>query len=100
VMRRMQLKPVRPISEVETKYYLRMSIADRPGVLAQIAKTLGDRSISIASVIQKETDVARQTAMIVIMTHPAREEFMQQALVEMRAVSAVAEICNLIRVEE
>jgi homoserine dehydrogenase len=100
VMRRMQIKPVRPISEVETKYYLRMSIADRPGVLAQIAKTLGDRSISIASVIQKETDVARQTAMIVIMTHPAREEFMQQALVEMRAVSAVAEICNLIRVEE
>ncbi len=100
VMRRMQLKPVRPISELETKYYLRMSIADRPGVLAQIAKILGDRSISIASVIQKETDVATQTAMIVIMTHPAREEFMQQALAEMRAVSAVAEICNLIRVEE
>jgi homoserine dehydrogenase len=100
VMRQTQLKPVRPISELQTRYYLRMSIADRPGVLAQIAKILGDRSISIASVIQKETDVAAQTATIVIMTHPAREEFMQQALAEMRAVSAVAEMCNLIRVEE
>ncbi|MBN2098764.1 MAG: homoserine dehydrogenase [Dehalococcoidia bacterium] len=100
VMRRTQLKPIRPIAELQTKYYLRMSIADRPGVLAQIAKILGDRSISIASVIQKETDVATETAMIVIMTHPAREEFMQQALAEMREVSAVAEICNLIRVEE
>jgi len=100
VMRQTQLKPVRPVSELQTKYYLRMRIADRPGVLAQIAKTLGDRSISIASVIQKETDVATQTAMIVIMTHPAREEFMQQALAEMREVSAVAEISNLIRVEE
>ena len=80
VMRRAQPKPVRPVSELETKYYLRMSIADRPGVLAQIAKILGDRSISIASVIQKEADVATQTATIVIMTHPAREEFMQRAL--------------------
>jgi homoserine dehydrogenase len=100
VMRRAQPKPVRPVSELETKYYLRMSIADRPGVLAQIAKVLGDRSISIASVIQKEADVATQTATIVIMTHPAREEFMQRALAEMKKLPAVTEICNLIRVEE
>jgi homoserine dehydrogenase len=100
VMRQTQIKPVRPVSELQTKYYLRMSIADRPGVLAQIAKTLGDRSISIASVIQKETDVAMQTAMIVIMTHTAREESMQSALADMKKLPAVTEISNLIRVEE
>jgi homoserine dehydrogenase len=100
VMRQAQPKPVRPVSELRTRYYLRMSIADQPGVLAQIAKILGDRSISIASVIQKEADTATQTATIVIMTHPAREEFMQRALAEMKEVSAVAEIGNLIRVEE
>jgi homoserine dehydrogenase len=100
VMRHSQPKPVRPISELETKYYLRMSIADQPGVLAQIAKILGDSSISIASVIQKEADVATQMATIVIMTHPAREEFMQRALAEMKRLPAVTEICNLIRVEE
>ncbi len=100
VMRQAHPKPVRPVSELETKYYLRMSIADQPGVLAQIAKILGDRSISIASVIQKEADVATQMATIVIMTHPAREEFMQRALAEMKKLPAVTEICNLIRVEE
>ena len=97
---RQQPKPVRPVSELQTRYYLRMSVADQPGVLAQIARILGDRSISIASVIQKEADVANKTAVIVIMTHPAREEFMQQALAEMKKLPAVREICNLIRVEE
>jgi len=92
-------KAIKPISELETRYYLRMSIADRPGVLAQIAKVLGDRSISISSVIQKEADVATQTAEIVIMTHPAWEQFMQQALKEMEKLPAVKEICNFIRVE-
>jgi len=100
VMRQSQLKPVRPVSELQTRYYLRMTVADQPGVLAQIAKILGDRSISIASVIQKEDDMATQTATIVIMTHPAREEFMQRALAEMKRLPAVTEICNLIRVEE
>ena len=100
VMRQVQPKPVRPVSELQTRYYLRMTVADQPGVLAQIAKILGDGSISIASVIQKEADVATQTATIVIMTHPAREEFMQRALAEMKKLPAVMEICNLIRVEE
>jgi len=100
VMRQSQLKPVRPVSELQTRYYLRMTVADQPGVLAQIAKILGDGSISIASVIQKEADLATQTATIVIMTHPAREEFMQRALAEMKKLPAVMEICNLIRVEE
>jgi homoserine dehydrogenase len=100
VMRHSQPKPVRPISELQTRYYLRMTVADQPGVLAQIAKILGDSSISIASVIQKEADMATQMATIVIMTHPAREEFMQRALAEMKRLPAVTEICNLIRVEE
>jgi homoserine dehydrogenase len=100
VMRQSQPKAVRPVSELQTRYYLRMTVADQPGVLAQIAKILGDSSISIASVIQKEADMATQTATIVIMTHPAREEFMQRALAEMKKLPAVTEICNLIRVEE
>jgi homoserine dehydrogenase len=99
-MRQAHPKPVRPVLELQTRYYLRMTVADQPGVLAQIAKILGDGSISIASVIQKEADEAKQTAVIVIMTHTAREEFMQRALAEMRKLPAVREICNLIRVEE
>ena len=92
-------RSIKPISEIETRYYLRMSVADRPGVLAQIAKILGDLSISISSFIQKEADDQTQTAEIVIMTHPAREQAMQQALTEMKDIPVVKEICNFIRVE-
>jgi homoserine dehydrogenase len=100
VMRQVHPKPVKSVSELQTRYYLRLSLVDQPGVLAQIAKILGDRSISIASVIQKETDEENQTAVIVIMTHTAREESMQSALVDMKKLPAVRDICNLIRVEE
>ena len=92
-------KVVKPISQIETRYYLRMSVSDQPGVLAQIAKTLGELSISISSVIQKEADDKTQTAEIVLMTHPAREQSMQQALTEMKELPAIKEICNFIRVE-
>jgi len=92
-------KTIQPMSEIETRYYLRMNVADSPGVLAQISKVLGDHLISIASVIQKETDKAAQTAEIVIMTHPAKEAAMQQALNELAHLTVVKEISNFIRVE-
>jgi len=90
---------IKPMSEIETRYYLRMNIADSPGVLAQISKVLGDHLISIASVIQKETDKVAQTAEIVIMTYPAIEAAMQQALNELAHLTVVNEITNFIRVE-
>lgn len=92
-------KAIKSMSEIETRYYLRMSVSDCSGVLAQIAKILGDYSISISSVIQKEADPAAHTAEIVIMTHPAQERDMQLALNEMRNLSVVNEIGNFIRVE-
>jgi len=92
-------KSIKPMSEIETRYYLRMNIADRPGVLAQITKVFGDRQISIASAIQKMADSRTQTAEIVLMTHPAQEKAMQQALDELTHLTAVREISNFIRVE-
>jgi len=92
-------KVVKPMSQIETRYYLRMNVTDHPGVLAQISKVLGDHQISILSVIQKEVDSAAQTAEIVIMTHPAREEAMQLALKELTQLTVVVEISNFVRVE-
>jgi len=92
-------KRIRHMSEIETRYYLRLNVADRPGVLAQISKILGDHLISIASVIQKEADSAAQTAEIVIMTHPAKESAMQLALNELAHLDVVKEVGNFIRVE-
>ena len=87
------------MSEVKTQYYLRMNVADQPGVLAQISKVLGDHQISISSVIQKEVDGVAQTAEIVIMTHPAQEKAVQLALEEVERLAVVKEISNFIRVE-
>jgi len=99
---RLELKQklaVKPMSDVKTRYYFRLNVADRPGVLAQISKVLGDNSISISSVMQKEIDLKSQTAVIVIMTHPAEERAVQKALKELRQLPAVNEVSNLIRVE-
>jgi len=95
-----QDKIIKPMSDVETRFYIRLSIADNPGVLAQISKVLGDRQISIASAIQKEADIEAHAAEIVLMTHPAKESAMQQALSELNNLAVVKEIGNLVRVED
>ncbi len=92
-------KAIKPMSEIETRYYLRMAVADQAGVLAQISKVIGDNGISISSAIQKETDSVAQTAELVIMTHPAREKAMQRALGALTHLSVVKEISNFVRVE-
>ncbi len=89
---------VMPIKDVVARYYLRIRVADRPGVLAQIAGALADAEISISSVIQKEVG-ADGAAEIVIMTHDAREDAMQRALTSMKGLSGVQRLEQLLRVK-
>ncbi|MSQ21934.1 MAG: homoserine dehydrogenase [Dehalococcoidia bacterium] len=89
-----------PMEEMITQYYARLTVSDRAGVLAQIAKVLGDLDISIASVIQKNADAARQTAEIVVMTHPAKEAHIRQAVHQMETFGVVRDVSNVIRVEQ
>jgi homoserine dehydrogenase len=92
-------RTVVPMGELRTRYYVRMTVADQPGVLAQIARVLGDRQISIASVIQKEFDPEAHTAEIVIMSHEAQESALQAALAELGGLAVVPEIGTFVRVE-
>jgi homoserine dehydrogenase len=92
--------PIVPMSELQTRYYIRLTALDRPGVLAQIAQCLGDSQISISTVIQKEAHLDARTAELVIMTHQAREASMQSALTALKELEAVLEIGSFIRVEE
>ena len=91
---------IKSIDDLECKYYLRLNIADRPGVLAQIAHILGEQNISIASVLQKDTNPVAQTAEIVITTHPARESSVQKSLELASKLEVVQEISSLLRIEE
>lgn len=91
---------VLPMDSVRTRYYLRVLVIDRAGVLSQITRVLGDTyGISIASIIQKETDDAAQTAELVIMTHEAAESALQQALADLAALDVVARVGSVVRVE-
>jgi homoserine dehydrogenase len=91
--------PVRELALLETRYYVRVWVADRPGVLAQIASVFGDHQISIASCIQKEADAGAGSAELVIVTHPAREADMQRALAALDALEAVRERAAMVRIE-
>lgn len=89
-----------PMAEVETRYYMRFTAVDRPGVLAQVARVMGDLNISIDSVIQKDADRNAQTAEIVVLTHPARESSVQKALSEIAALQVIRQVGNMVRVED
>jgi homoserine dehydrogenase len=88
---------VRPPEEHEAKYYLRMTVQDRPGVLAWIATVLGNTSISIASFIQYEVEDAPEgTADLVFTTHRASEGALTEAIREIERMDVVLEIGNVL----
>ncbi|MEO8456617.1 MAG: homoserine dehydrogenase [Chloroflexota bacterium] len=88
-----------PISGLISRHYLRLEVADQPGVLAVIARSFGDHGVSIASVIQKETGES-QTAELVIMTHESRESDFQASIDQIAKVPEVTQVGSVIRVED
>ena len=92
-----QEKPVLDIGETHSKYYIRLQVADKPGVLASIALVLGNKEVSLKSVIQKEA--TGKTAEVVLVTHRVLEQNVKDALMDIKQLSSVLEIANLIRVE-
>ncbi len=92
------IKKIRKIDEVETRYYIRLSCIDKPGVLAKVSGILGKHKISIASVAQKERNKARIVP-VVMMTHDAKEKNMRQALEEIDRLQAIRRKTVAIRVE-
>ncbi len=92
-----------PPTAVRSRHYLRFTIADRPGVIAKIAKVLGDHSISIASVIQHDPgDEAADDGPVplVIMTHIASEAAVVAALDEIDRFDVARAPSVRLRVEE
>jgi homoserine dehydrogenase len=80
--------PVQPIEDIRSRYYLRVDVVDRPGVLAAIAGILGRHDISVASVLQQER-AQPQCVPLVITTHHAREGNVSAALDEIRRLPVV-----------
>lgn len=87
------------LGALETRYYLRMTVVDQPGVLAQIARVLGEAKVSIAAVDQRETDQERGTAELALMTHRARELAVTGAIDTLQGLDEVIEVNAMLRVE-
>ena len=91
---------VLPIGEVESSYYLRMRVLDRPGVLADITRILADRDISIDAMIQKEPPEGEDQTDIIMLTHRTIEKFVVDAMARIEALSTVRDKVVRIRLEE
>ena len=86
------------INELISKYYLRIEAKNQPGVLGIIASILGKYEISISSFIQKEAIDGDKYAELVIMTHEAKEEFINKATLDIKDLDTVKDVNNIIRV--
>ncbi|MGV3723976.1 MAG: homoserine dehydrogenase [Actinomycetota bacterium] len=91
-------KPILPIEQITSSYYVRTETNDRPGVIAAIGTVFGNHGVSLGSVLQKHGDGER--AEIVWITHETREGNLRAALAEIEALPVVRRVANWIRVEE
>ena len=91
--------PILPITEIQTAYYLRMRVDDRPGVLAEITRIMGDKEISIEAVLQKEPESGVTRATIIMLTQRIQEQQMVDAIDAIKGLEVVHGDVHRIRVE-
>jgi homoserine dehydrogenase len=92
--------PILGMQDVETSYYLRMRVKDKPGVLADITRILADSRISIDAMVQKEPAAGEKRVDIVMLTHRAREKNVDQAMARIEKLSTVVGAIVRLRLEE
>ncbi len=90
---------IRPIGEIAARYYLRLSLLDKPGMLARVAQILGQNGISIASVMQKEARSGEYVPVIIV-THAAKEKGFRDALKEIDTLDVVGATTVRLRIED
>lgn len=91
-------KPICPMGDVVTRYYLRLDVADRPGVLAKVAGAFGAAGVSIAHLYQTP-DEERGTAEIMAVTHRVAERQIEVALDNLRQVPELNAVASRLRIE-
>lgn len=92
--------PILPINAVETAYYLRLKVADQPGVLADITRILADQNISIDAFLQRGAHQGEPQTDIIMITHRTIERQVDVALKRIRALSTALSPITRIRLED
>ena len=93
-----QIKRIKKMGDIKSRYFLKFSVLDQAGVLSAISRILGEHRISIASVIQKEQKKGDKVP-VVIVTYEAKEEDVQEALKKINGLPFVREETLLIRMD-
>ncbi len=92
--------PILPITKVETAYYLRLSVFDKPGVMADVTRILADSHISIDAMLQKEAEEGEDVVDVIILTHRCIEENANVAIKKIEHLPTSAAKVVRIRLEE
>lgn len=96
----MSPRPLLPMSEVSSRYYLRFSVADQPGVMARLAGPLGEAGVSIEQIVQHGMPEGNSPVDVVMITHTAREGSVRAALARIEADTFLVAPPRLVRIEE
>lgn len=94
-----QYRHILPMNEIETRYYMRFQVKDKPGVIAAVSKILGDKGISISSIIQREGQ-SEDNVSLLILTHLAIEKHVKDAIAGIEKLKAVCDKVKLLRIED
>ncbi len=94
-----QFKNVVKMDEVRSRYYLRIQVLDVPGVLSKVTAILGENSISISSLVQREGQSQNNVSLLII-THQTLEKHVKAAISQINALSDVRDTVKLIRIED
>jgi len=92
--------PILPITEVETSYYLRLRVHDKPGVLADVTRVLADSGISIDAMVQKEPPEGEEQVDIIMLTHLTIEKNVDAAIASIEQLPVVVGKVTRIRMEQ
>ncbi|WP_027099677.1 homoserine dehydrogenase [Clostridium paraputrificum] len=93
-------KEIGGINDITSRYYIRTTVTDRPGVLGEITAIFGRHGVSLRSVIQRGRIKNEEEVGLVLVTHYTEEKQLQGAINEVKDIDAVKEINNMIRIED
>jgi homoserine dehydrogenase len=96
--RELKAAQVRPMAELQTCYYLRFSVEDRPGVLGQLTTVLGNHDVSIAELLQSSRQEQDEPVAVIALTHKAVEGKMQAAISEIESAGLTVAPTVLLRI--
>lgn len=92
--------PVLPVSDIVTGYYLRITVKDEIGQMANITRIMSEKGINIEAIIQKKPEDEADVVPLILLTHPVREYRMDDAISAIQALESVTKPIVRIRVEQ